>query len=78
MLDDARDRVVAKQAPNVQQASALLELEAIQNSLANLRTFPCINILESKGKLTLHGAHFDISSGTLRVLNPATNEFTSV
>ncbi|ENS01548.1 hypothetical protein C030_01546 [Brucella abortus 85/69] len=42
-----------------------LERISIRYSLANLRTFPCVDILEKKGKLTLHGAWFDISTGEL-------------
>ena len=30
---------------------------------------------ENKGKLSLHGAYFDIASGTLSVLNHSRNEF---
>lgn len=76
MLDEARDEVVASHAgkPATEQCSAL-ERRAVLTSLANLRTFPCIKILESRGKLQLHGAHFDIASGQLEVLNPATGTF---
>ena len=79
MLDGARDHVVkccaGKSAPEVRAA---LEREGIKTSLANLRTFPCIQILESKGRIHLHGAYFDISSGTLEALNPATGDFVAV
>ena len=50
----------------------------MKTSLANLRTFPCIQTLEGRGKLTLHGAHFDIGTGTLCVLNQGTGAFVSV
>lgn len=52
-----------------------LERIAIRFSLANLSTFPCIDILERKGKLTLHGAWFDISTGELWVMNTETGDF---
>jgi len=52
-----------------------LERISIRFSLANLRTFPCVHILESKGRLALHGAWFDISTGELWVMNPATGDF---
>lgn len=52
-----------------------LERISIRYSLANLRTFPCVSILEGKGRLTLHGAWFDISTGELWVMNPATGDF---
>lgn len=46
-----------------------LEHISIAQSLANLRTFPCIRILENRGDICLHGAWFDISSGELHVLD---------
>lgn len=52
-----------------------LERISIRYSLANLRTFPCVEILERKERLTLHGAWFDISSGELWVMNPETGDF---
>jgi carbonic anhydrase len=55
-----------------------LEHAAVKTSLTNLRTFPCIQILESKGRVSLHGAYFDIASGTLEVLNNATGQFVAV
>ncbi len=52
-----------------------LERISIRYSLANLRTFPCISALESKGKLALHGAWFDISTGELWAMNTQTGDF---
>ncbi len=52
-----------------------LERISIRYSLANLRTFPCVDILERKERLTLHGAWFDISSGELWAMNPETGDF---
>ncbi|MGE0501119.1 MAG: carbonic anhydrase [Rhizobiaceae bacterium] len=52
-----------------------LERISIRYSIANLRTFPCVNILEGKGRLTLHGAWFDISTGELWVMNRETGDF---
>lgn len=53
-----------------------LERISIRNSIANLRTFPCVKILEDKGKLKLHGAWFDISSGELWVMDPNSGDFS--
>ncbi|MFB2552944.1 carbonic anhydrase [Ensifer soli] len=53
-----------------------LERISIRNSIANLRTFPCVQILESRGKLQLHGAWFDISTGELWVMDTKTGDFT--
>jgi carbonic anhydrase len=52
-----------------------MERISIRYSLANLRTFPCVSILEGKGRLSLHGAWFDISTGELWAMNPATGDF---
>jgi carbonic anhydrase len=52
-----------------------LALEGIKMSLANLRTFPCVSILEQKGRLHLHGAYFDVATGVLMVLDAASGQF---
>ena len=52
-----------------------LERISIRFSIANLRTFPCVSILERKERLALHGAWFDISSGELWIMNPETGDF---
>lgn len=52
-----------------------LEHISIRNSIANLRTFPCVKILEDRGKMALHGAWFDISTGELWVMNSQTGDF---
>lgn len=52
-----------------------LERISIRYSIANLRTFPCVQILESKARLSLHGAWFDISTGELWVMNRETGDF---
>lgn len=49
----------------------LLERISVAHSLRNLRSFPCVRILEEKGRLTLHGAWFDISLGELHVYDEA-------
>jgi carbonic anhydrase len=76
MLDDARLRVVSahQMAPQAEKLK-LLELEAIKTSIKNLRTFPFVRDVEEKGRLSLHGAYFEIASGTLSVLNHSRGEF---
>ena len=76
MLDHARETVVQKHGHRpMAEISAELEREGVRSSLANLRSFPCIKTLESRGKIALHGTHFDIATGTLSVLNPGTGTF---
>ncbi len=79
IIDDARERVLTalKGRPFAEMKSEL-EREAVRVAIGNLRTFPCVQTLERKGRLGLHGTYFDISSGTLSVLNQATNEFVTV
>lgn len=52
-----------------------LEHAAIRQSIENLRTFPCVSILEGKGRLSLHGAWFDISHGELWTMHNETGDF---
>lgn len=76
MLDEARLRVVSahQMAPQAEKLR-LLELEGIKTSIRNLRTFPFILEAEDKGRLSLHGAYFEIATGTLSVLNHSRGEF---
>jgi carbonic anhydrase len=79
MLDEARGRVLASHRDRpMAEIRAALEKEGIKASLANLRTFPCIKLLEGKRRLALHGAYFDIASGTLAVLNQAGGAFVAL
>ena len=76
ILDEGRERIMkaftGRPLPEIRTA---LERESVVASLDNLRTFPCIKILEGKGRLALHGAYYDIGTGTLSVYNQATAEF---
>jgi carbonic anhydrase len=53
-----------------------LERISIRFALTNLRTFPYVKALEDEGKLSLHGAWFDISSGELWIMDPETGDFS--
>jgi carbonic anhydrase len=76
MLDDVRLSVLASHQNDTTQArQAALEKEAIKQSIANLRTFPFVKEQEDKGRLALHGTHFDIKTGTLTVLNHSRGDF---
>ena len=79
MLDEARLKVLSahQMAPKAEQLAAL-EREGIKTSINNLRTFPFVKEVEDKGRLSLHGAYFDIKSGDLRVLNHSRGEFFSL
>ena len=76
ILDDGRRAVLARYPGRLpSELTTELEMEAIRTSLANLRTFPCVRTLESRGRLALHGAYFDIATGTLSVLNQESDQF---
>ena len=53
-----------------------LERVSIRYSIDNLRTFPCVKILEDKNRLSLHGAWFDIAEGALWTMDAQTGDFT--
>ena len=53
-----------------------LERASVRFSIANLRTFPCVNILEARNRLTLHAAWFDITDGELWLMDPQTEIFS--
>jgi carbonic anhydrase len=55
-----------------------LGLEAVKQSLINLRTFPWVKTLEERGLLRLHGVYFGIATGKLHVLDEATGAFSQI
>jgi carbonic anhydrase len=76
MLDDARERVVAVHGDDQgRDALRMMENEAVKVSLANLRTFPCIQDKEAAGTLRLIGSRFAIADSVLNLLDETTGEF---
>ncbi len=75
LLAPATEAVTGNTMMTTAERQTSLERISIRYSIANLRTFPCVKILESKGRLTLYGAWFDISSGELWVMNSETGDF---
>jgi carbonic anhydrase len=57
---------------------ARLEQASVENSLANLKTFPRLAELAERGDIALHGAYFGVATGDLSVRDPATGVFTRV
>ncbi len=68
MLDEARDRIVARFGTGA-EAIRELELETVRLSIANLRSFPCIPEREAAGTLKLRGSYFAIADGVLHVMD---------
>ena len=52
-----------------------LEFASVEQSLANLMTFPFVKAAVEKGELTLHGAYFGVASGRLLVRDSKTGKF---
>lgn len=52
-----------------------LEEAAIRSSIANLKTFPCVNTLLERNQIRLHGAWFDIASGELWLMDEVIGSF---
>ncbi|HEV2505003.1 MAG TPA: carbonic anhydrase [Mesorhizobium sp.] len=75
LIAPAAEAVSASTMMTTGERQTALERISIRYSIANLRTFPCVKILEGKGKLTLHGAWFDISTGELWAMNNETGDF---
>ena len=75
MVEAPAKIVRANELMTAGERQTALERISIRFSLANLRSFPCVSILEGKGRLTLHGAWFDISTGELWAMDPETGDF---
>jgi len=60
------------------ESPQLLERAAVQGSLDNLMTFPFIRERIEQGRLHLHGWWFDLQSGDLWAVDPATSNFVPV
>ena len=69
MLAPVSDAVSKYTLLTDRERQTMLERFSIRHSIANLRTFPYVKKLEDEGKLAVHGAWFDISTGELWVMN---------
>lgn len=78
LLDEVRDPIARELGTSGRDAEIAMERRAVQVSLDNLRTFPFVKDKERGGELTLHGGHFAISDGILRVLDEAKGEFLPI
>ncbi|MBB3384575.1 MULTISPECIES: carbonic anhydrase [unclassified Rhizobium] len=75
LLKPAAEQIQSNDIMTQTERQTALERISIRNSLDNLRSFPEIKAREEEGKLNLHGAWFDISTGELWVMDPATRDF---
>ena len=76
LLGPAADEIAANAGLTDAERQTALERASIRRSVANLRTFPFVSILEERGRLSLHGAWFDIAGGQLWTMDPATGAFS--
>lgn len=65
IAQSARARALHCDSPDERQQCC--EHEVVKTSLANLMTFPWIAVRVASGQLELHGAWFDIRTGTLMI-----------
>ncbi|MFT4185572.1 MAG: carbonic anhydrase [Rhizobium sp.] len=75
LLKPAAEQIQSNDIMTQAERQTALERISIRNSLNNLRSFPEIKALEEEGKLKLHGAWFDISTGELWVMDTKTLDF---
>jgi carbonic anhydrase len=75
LVEPAAQAVAGNAMMTAAERQTALERISIRFSIANLRTFPYVQVLEGKGRLSLHGAWFDISTGELWVMDPQTGDF---
>lgn len=76
LLAPAAEAIAANQWMTDAERQTALERASIRYCVSNLRTFPCISILESKSRLALHGAWFDISTGELWTMDADSGDFS--
>lgn len=75
MLKPAAARIQDSELLTSAERQTALERISVRNSIANLRTFPCVKILEDRGSLQLHGSWFDISTGELWIMDRKSGDF---
>ncbi|KQW27961.1 carbonate dehydratase [Rhizobium sp. Root274] len=75
LVAPAAEQIQGNSVMTTVERQTALERISIRNSINNLRTFPCVKILEERGKLRIHGAWFDISNGELWLMDPQTRDF---
>jgi carbonic anhydrase len=76
LLAPAAKVITASGGMTLEEQQTALERVSVRYSIENLRTFPCVSILEKKGRLKLHGAWFDILDGDLWIMDPESGEFS--
>lgn len=76
MLGDLPSQLAGADLLTQSERQTAMERISIRNSIRNLRTFPYIREREADGRLRVHGAWFDISTGELWVMDPESGDFS--
>ncbi len=69
MVKSAAEQIQSNDVMTAGERQTALERVSIRNSINNLRGFPFVKAQEAAGKVKLHGAWFDISTGELWVMD---------
>jgi len=75
MLGNVPEQVGQNAMMTPAERQTALERISIRSSIHNLRTFPYVAELEAAGKLAVHGAWFDISTGELWIMDGDSGDF---
>jgi carbonic anhydrase len=75
MITEVSEQVAGYTFLTQTERETALERLSVRNSIKNLRTFPYIQSREAEGKLTLHGAWFDVSTAELWLMDPEAGDF---
>jgi len=79
IADEARRKALARtDLTTIEEKAHACELNAIETSLANLRTFPWVKARLEAGRLQLHGWYYDMVSGDLLALDAEAGRFVSL
>jgi carbonic anhydrase len=78
LLEESAGTMAAVRDENPQDFAARLEIASLAGQLANLRTFPFVQAREDAGALSLHACFFDIATGKLAWLDPASGRLCPV
>lgn len=76
LLEPAKKKMICEDGADFASRKRAMEEAGIRNSIDNLMTFPCVQTQVERGKITIHGAWFDISSGELFILDKTTGLFS--
>ncbi|MBD8688281.1 MULTISPECIES: carbonic anhydrase [unclassified Rhizobium] len=75
MVKSAAEQIQSNDVMTSGERQTAMERVSIRNSISNLRAFPFVKAQETAGKVRLHGAWFDISTGELWVMDSKTGDF---